>query len=197
MNGNRPAKVKVTHGCRVIIIILFTHWHTVHSKMYYTPTTFKRSTTLIKRLLVRFKQTSYIPRSKFRDHHTNSHSQRDHLQRYCYSRTYPHAHSSINTPYYYNTNTVIPRMDIHGCSNAISRGHTWPTTQHYPPPRSQGHRHMSTCCARKTEAHCSATTRNYASSHVLLAHQHRHTCSGTTYAHFTNGPFTTYTGNIY
>ena len=94
-DGNRPAKVKVTHGCRVIIIILFTHWHTVHSKMYYTPTTFKRSTTLIKRLLVRFKQTSYIPRSKFRDHHTNSHSQRDHLQRYCYSRTYPHAHSWI------------------------------------------------------------------------------------------------------
>jgi hypothetical protein len=120
MNENRPAKVKVTHGCRVIIIILFTHWHTVHSKMYYTPTTFKRSTTLIKRLLVRFKQTSYIPRSKFRDHHTNSHSQRDHLQRYCYSRTYPHAHSSINTPYYYNQHKHCHTKD----------GYTWMQQRH-------------------------------------------------------------------
>ena len=34
----------------------------------------------------------------------------DHLQLYCYSRTYPHAHSSRNTPYYYNTNTVIQRI---------------------------------------------------------------------------------------
>ena len=65
--------------------------------------------------------------------------------------------------------------DIQGCSNAISRGPTSSTSQHNTtPPRSQGHRQMSTCCARKTEAHCSATTRNYATSHVLLAHQHRH-----------------------
>ena len=39
--------------------------------------------------------SNIIPRSKLRYHHTNSHSQRDHLQRYCYSRPYPHAHSSI------------------------------------------------------------------------------------------------------
>ena len=57
-------------------------------------------------------QSNIIPRSKLRYHHTNSHSQRDHLQLDCYSRTYPHAHSSILKTTTYNTNTVIPRIDM-------------------------------------------------------------------------------------
>ena len=82
--------------------------------------TFKRSTTLIKRLLVRF------------EHHT---SLKTWIPPYKLAlATGPAAtilllknippRTLINTPYYYNTNTVIPRIYRDAATPYLSRGPT-------------------------------------------------------------------------
>ena len=190
MNENRPAKVK-SLTVAGLLLFFFSHTgtqsiqklftHLLHSKgQQHSSNDFSSDSNI-------------MPRSKLGYHHTKSHSLREHLQLYCYSRTYPHAHSSINTPYYYNTNTVIQRiyMDaatpyLEDIQRNIIHLHALRAIVICQHDAQEKHKHTAQQQLATMRAHMC----------VLLAHQHRHTCSGTTYAHFTNGPFTTYTGNI-
>ena len=143
-------------------------------------------------------QSNIIPRSKLGYHHTKSHSQRDQLQLYCYSRTYPHAHSSILKTTTYNTNTVIRRIYRNAATPYLE-------DLHHLHRNTTHHLHALRAIVRCQHA---AQEKHKHTAQQQLATMRPHMCSSPinidrhaqeqhTYAHFTNGPFTTYTGNIY